>query len=36
MELIEGQALKRMFGVRKTELAVSGGPLGRYGVTKSA
>lgn len=36
MELIEGQALKRMFGVRKTELAVPGGPLGGYGVTKSA
>lgn len=35
MEFIEGQALKSMFGVRKTEFAVPGGPSGGYGVTKS-
>ena len=35
MEFIEGQALKRMFGVRKTEFAVPDGPSGGNGVTKS-
>lgn len=35
MEFIEDQALKRIFGVRKTEFTIPGGPSGRYGVTKS-